>query len=261
MGSNPTRGSSFRRGRMTAFGLGILCCVKLLFMLILLLQAVYNLHNNNAHSYMYITFVQTHIHSYSHTLMHSYTHTSIHSYTHIHTLILIHSYTHTSIHSYIHTLILIHSYTHTSIHPYIHTLILIHSYTRSYTHTHTFIHTYIHSYTRTFIHSYSYIHTHVHTLILIHSYTHTSTHTHVHSYTHTFIHYAAGMDYNATIQPAEIQTTQTQLPIEIPIVDDSILEIDESFTVILTVAGDDSNVILGPQNTARVTITDNDSEL
>ena len=54
--------------------------------------------------------------------------------------------------------------------------------------------------------------------------------------------------------------SEFQLPLDIPIVDDSILEITERFTVILE-AGDDSNVELGPRSSTTVFIIDNDCKL
>ena len=70
----------------------------------------------------------------------------------------------------------------------------------------------------------------------------------------------AGSDYNSTIQPLEFQTDQSNLTLRIPLVDDSILENTERFTVVLTVAVEDINVALGPGNVTSVTILDNDSE-
>jgi hypothetical protein len=69
----------------------------------------------------------------------------------------------------------------------------------------------------------------------------------------------AGRDYNATIEPVEFPSAQTQVAILIPILDDGALESEEGFTVVLSTTGTDENVVLGPRNTARVTITDDDS--
>ena len=70
----------------------------------------------------------------------------------------------------------------------------------------------------------------------------------------------AGRDYNATIEPVEFPSAETQVAILIPILDDRVLESEEGFTVVLSSTGTDENVVLGPRNTARVTITDDDSE-
>jgi hypothetical protein len=69
----------------------------------------------------------------------------------------------------------------------------------------------------------------------------------------------AGRDYNATIEPVEFPSAETQVAIFIPILDDRVLESEEGFTVVLSSTGTDENVVLGPRNTARVTITDDDS--
>ena len=54
--------------------------------------------------------------------------------------------------------------------------------------------------------------------------------------------------------------TETEIPLIIPLIDDNILENTESFTVILTVTGEDSNVELGPRSETRINIIDNDGE-
>ena len=58
----------------------------------------------------------------------------------------------------------------------------------------------------------------------------------------------------------EFQRFQDQVNITIPILDDNTVEDVESFTVVLTVADADPNVELGPDNTARITIIDDDSK-
>ena len=72
--------------------------------------------------------------------------------------------------------------------------------------------------------------------------------------------FPAGSDYNSTVQPLEFLTGDTQLPLIITIVDDSVLEETESFTVRLILTAEDINVILGPGNITRVVIRDNDGE-
>jgi hypothetical protein len=68
----------------------------------------------------------------------------------------------------------------------------------------------------------------------------------------------AGMDYNSTFQPLEFGADEAVIPLNIPILDDSILENTESFTVILTVASDVVNVVIGSERVTRITILDND---
>ena len=72
--------------------------------------------------------------------------------------------------------------------------------------------------------------------------------------------FPAGSDYNSTVQPLEFLTGDTQLPLNITIVDDSVLEETESFTVRLILTARDINVLLGPNNITRVVIHDNDGE-
>ena len=72
--------------------------------------------------------------------------------------------------------------------------------------------------------------------------------------------FPAGSDYNSTVQPLEFLTGDTQLPLNITIVDDNVLEETESFTVRLILTARDINVILGPSNITRVVIRDNDGE-
>ena len=58
----------------------------------------------------------------------------------------------------------------------------------------------------------------------------------------------------------EFQRGQDEVPITIPILDDNTVEDIESFTVVLSVADADPNVELGPDNTTRITIIDDDSK-
>ena len=67
---------------------------------------------------------------------------------------------------------------------------------------------------------------------------------------------AAGSDYTSTIMDVTFDPGSTMATVSVPISDDTAKELDEAFTA--TVSTTDSNVMIGDDDTAMVTILDND---
>ena len=71
---------------------------------------------------------------------------------------------------------------------------------------------------------------------------------------------AAPSDYSAVSQEVEFPAGTTQRGVAIPIMEDSVLEAMESFSVRVTVPASHAGLVLLDRDTATVSITDDDSE-
>ena len=70
---------------------------------------------------------------------------------------------------------------------------------------------------------------------------------------------SAGSDYSSISSTLTLTSSTTMVEVSIPIIDDSVVEMDEQFTVVLS--SSDPSVVISANYHATVTIVSNDGKL